>query len=175
MPLPQAAVRCMHARPILNHQGGDGGLSVWFFRGVVGCLMRIRLVFGVSSLIPHFKIAFVTRTLHPTAPWPRRHSRRAARGPPRLSWASWRRGRRTNGLLPSGLVQIDRRGETPRPVGGFVRFPPRVPVACAPLVPQISKKSMRRQNYKFLVVSYKAELQGIPEGGVGRPNPQIRT
>ena len=27
----------------------------------------------------------------------------------------------------------------PRPVGGFVRLPPRVPVACAPVVPQISK------------------------------------
>ena len=52
-----------------------------------------------------------TITLRPTtAPWPRRHSRRAARGPPRLSGASWRRGRRTNGLLPSGLVRVDRRG-----------------------------------------------------------------
>ena len=59
----------------------------------------------------------VLTTLHPTAPWPRRHSRRAARGPPRLSGASWRRGRRTNGLLPSGLVRIDRREKSPRPVG----------------------------------------------------------
>ena len=61
MPLPQAAVQCLHARLIPHHQGGDGGLSVWFFRGVVGCLARIRLVFGVSSLIFHFKIAFVAR------------------------------------------------------------------------------------------------------------------
>ena len=30
---------------------------MWFFRGVVGCIARIRLVFGVSSLIFRFKIA----------------------------------------------------------------------------------------------------------------------
>ena len=48
---------------------------MWFFRGVMECLTRIRLVFGVSSLIFHFKIAFVcvTITLNPTAPWPCRH------------------------------------------------------------------------------------------------------
>ena len=56
MSLPQAAVPCLHARPVPHHQGGDGRLSVWFFRGVVGCLARIRLVFGVSSLIFHFKL-----------------------------------------------------------------------------------------------------------------------
>ena len=113
-------------------------------RGVVGVVLSVGcgLFSAQSAGVWRFVVNFPFQnnyfsdaiTLNPTASWPRRHSRRAARGPPRLSGASWRRGRRTNGLLPSGLVRIDRRGGTPRPVGGFVRFPPRVPVACASVV-----------------------------------------
>ena len=141
---------------------------------VVGCLARgwclaFRRQFSISSCFCD------TITMHPTAFWPCRHSRRAARSPPRLSGASWRRGRRTNGLLPSGLVRIDRRGGNATARWRIRTFAAvRSRRVCARGAAN-QQKSIRRQNHKFLVVSDKAELRGIPERGVGRPNPQIRT
>ena len=50
-------------------------------------------------------------------------------------------------------------------------FPSRVRPWCR----KSAKNRYDARTHKFLVVSDKAELRGIPEGGVGRPNPQIRT